>query len=130
MSSRVWPQRSADNRRTSSGPLQAGSGASVWPVMVAVTARNADIEDLFTPSDYLRLYDAAFSTKTKVSDLPAGDRIVKRIADLRSADFDHGVPADRLLRERTDELPKLAAGTLEQFEQLFTKLNATLPPGS
>jgi hypothetical protein len=40
--------------------------------------------------------------------------------------FDHGRPADRLLRRRDEFLPKLSETTLKNFENLFVKVNATL----
>jgi predicted ATP-dependent endonuclease of OLD family len=43
---------------------------------------NSDIEDLFTETDYLRLYNAAFATSHKPDDLPNGDRIVERLSRL------------------------------------------------
>jgi hypothetical protein len=52
-------------------------------------ARYADIEDLFTEGDYLALFSGATGRKVKVKDLPPGDRIVKRIAELSGGvDFD------------------------------------------
>jgi predicted ATPase len=96
------------------------------PVGGVANAANADIEDLFTPADYLRLYNPAFAEKTKIGDLPPGDRIVKRLAGLRGGDFEHGVPADYLLRHRESLLPKFTDTTLDNFERLITRLNQTL----
>jgi hypothetical protein len=89
--------------------------------------KDSDIEDLFSPGDYLKLYNAAFGTKLKVSDLNGNDRIIARIARATGAPFDeHGRPADALLRRRDTLLPKLSETTLNRFEQLFTAINETL----
>ncbi len=88
--------------------------------------KNADIEDVFTPGDYLKLYNGAFGEQNKVGDLPQGDRIVKQLASLRGDDYNHGLPADYLLRNRADLLDGFAETTLDQFERLVETLNATL----
>lgn len=88
-------------------------------------AGNADIEDLFEIDDYLRLYNGALGKKLTDTALPPGDRIVKRIAE-KNGEFEHGAPADYLLRHRDEQLPQLGAGTLEQFEKLIARINATL----
>lgn len=88
--------------------------------------RNADIEDVFTPGDYLKIYNAATNSSLKVTGLPKGDRIVKRIAEKLGEDFDHGTPADHLLRNKADFVGKFSAGTLDRFEGLFERLNRTL----
>src|SRR5439155_15746661 len=66
-----------------------------------------DIEDLFAPGEYLELYNKAFGASLKEADLTGGDPIVARIArHLGVERFDHGRPADVLLRERDTFLPK------------------------
>lgn len=87
-------------------------------------ASNADIEDLFTEGDYLKLYNGAFDTDIKVKDLPPGDRITKRVAELDGHDFDHGVPAEWLLRNHPTV--QLTETTLSQWEGLIDRVNATL----
>lgn len=88
--------------------------------------KNADIEDIFSPGDYLKLYNGAFGEQRKVGELPDGDRIVKRLLALRGSDYNHGLPADYLLRNRPDLLDAFTDTTLDQFERLFVALNATL----
>jgi predicted ATP-dependent endonuclease of OLD family len=96
-----------------------------------VKAKQADIEDLFEIDDYLGIYDAAFNTTTDKSKLPPGDRVVKRLADAAGfEDFDHGPPADYLLHNRDTVLPGLSATTLDRFEQLFDRINATIVASS
>ena len=86
-----------------------------------------DIEDLFTVSEYLELYNKAFGAQLTVQQLTGTDPIVCRIArHLGVERFDHGRPADVLLRERDRILPTLSNGTLERFEKLFERINKTL----
>jgi hypothetical protein len=89
--------------------------------------RYADIEDLFTEGDYLKLFNGAMGRTLKTRDLPPGDRIVKRLTDHEGADFDHGLPADHLLRNRDKLCPTFSATTLDRFEELFKRINQTLP---
>lgn len=90
--------------------------------------READIEDIFAVEDYLALYNAAFATTVTKDALPPGSRIVKRLAVLEhdGEDFDHGKPADHMLRDRPDAVEQLNETTLTRFEALFERINATL----
>ncbi len=89
----------------------------------------ADVEDLFAPDDYLMLDNAAFGANVGPSDLTGSDPIVNRIARFVGvARFDHGRPADALLRRRDEFLPRLGDTTLKNFEKLFARVNATLAP--
>ena len=40
--------------------------------------------------------------------------------------YDHGRPADVMLRERDAVLAKLSEATLKRFEDLFERINTTL----
>jgi predicted ATP-dependent endonuclease of OLD family len=89
--------------------------------------KTADIEDLFEIKEYLELYNKAFGKNVKAEDLNGTDPIVSRIARYEGVDrFDHGRPADVLLREREAFLPKLSEATLGRFEELFRHINQTL----
>jgi hypothetical protein len=60
-------------------------------------------------------------------DLGGSDPVVLRIARHIGVDrFDHGKPADVLLRERDTILSSLSEGTLKRFEKLFGRINSTL----
>jgi hypothetical protein len=86
-----------------------------------------DIEDLFEDEEYLDLYNKAFSRTVKAKDLKGNDPIVERIARLEGVKrFDHGRPADVLLRERGAVLGKLGEETLKRFEKLFDHINKTM----
>jgi energy-coupling factor transporter ATP-binding protein EcfA2 len=103
------------------------SARFITPAQVTATTE-ADVEDLFDVKDYLALYNASIgSAPLAESDLVGTDRLVKRVERARG-DFNHGIPADHLLRNRDTVLPGLSALTLEQFEKLFARVNATLPP--
>jgi hypothetical protein len=97
-------------------------------VSSVVTSSHADVEDLFVENDYLTLYNGAFGTSLKARELPPGDRITRRIGELIGHDFAAGAPADFLLRNRDRLLPRLSATTLQRFEALFQRVNATLRP--
>lgn len=87
----------------------------------------ADIEDLFNAEDYLNIYNIAFNTNIKAQDLKGSDPIISRICRYQSIEsFDHGIPADILLRKRDEILPKLSNETLENFEKLFETINNTM----
>lgn len=89
--------------------------------------KSGDIEDLFEEEEYLELYNKAFGKTIKVQDLKGSDPIVARIARQEGVDrFDHGRPADVLLREREAVLSTLSELTLNRFEELFKRINGTI----
>lgn len=91
--------------------------------------QHSDIEDLFTPGDYLGLYNAAFGKRHKVGDLPNhADRIIKRLESL-DGKFDHWRPAEALLRDPA-AVGGLSATTLDNFERLAKRINATGLPAA
>lgn len=89
--------------------------------------KTGDIEDFFEEDEYLGLYNKAFGKTINANDLQGDDPIVARIARLEGvARFDHGRPADVLLREREAVLSRLGDATLNRFEELFKRINNTL----
>ena len=90
---------------------------------IAAPSGNADIEDLFDEDDYLGLYNGTYSTSLKASDLPPGDRIVKRLENLQG-EFVHGEVAETLLRGYSDIT--FTDATLDRFAALIDALNQTL----
>ena len=90
---------------------------------VAAASNNADIEDLFAEGDYLELFNKTFSTSLEVSDLPQGDRIVKRL-ETKHDKFVHGEVAETLLRNYSDST--FTDTTLDRFAALIDALNATM----
>jgi hypothetical protein len=106
--------------------LEAGRLVSVAGVL-GVNA--ADIEDVFTVADYLTLYNLAFETSFQVATLPAGDRIVHRIGTATGkTGFPQGKPADVLLHDRAHLSESFSNATLDRFELLFKRVNATRVP--
>lgn len=91
---------------------------------VATSSQQADLEDLFSEGDYLKLYNKTFGSSVKLSDLPQGDRIVKRIEAHLGNKYDHGKVAETLLRNAADVT--FTNTTLENFEKLFLALNSTM----
>ena len=94
----------------------------------------ADVEDIFTPKEYVEMFNAAFdkelgSNRIKVSELPPGERIVERISrhlkdcgiTVRpSGGFNHYAVASYIAaspRKKFD--PK----TLSRFENIFKAIN-------
>lgn len=68
--------------------------------------KDNDIDDLFSPGDYIKLYNAAFGTKLKASDLNGNDRIIARITRATEHPSPNtAAPADALLRKRDSLCP-------------------------
>jgi len=91
------------------------------------TVTKADIEDLFEPSEYLTLYNGAFSGSVKMAELKGKDRIVKRIERQRGSEYNHGIVAAYFLRNLTKSLASLSEPTLDRFEKLIDAINKALP---
>lgn len=86
-----------------------------------------DIEDLFEADEYVGLYNSAFGKSLEAKDLRGNGSIVARIARHEGVNrYDHGRPADVLLRERESFLSTLSEDTLKRFESLFERINKTL----
>ncbi len=94
----------------------------VVTVADVIGRKQADIEDLFDVKDYLTLYNEAMGNKVKEADLPPGDRIIDRLRQVEG-DFDHGAPAELMLRKPDEVVRKLSGATLDNFEKLFAKIN-------
>lgn len=90
----------------------------------------ADVEDLFAPDEYLKLFNAAFGKKYKPADLQGTDPIVRRLARADGQDrFDHGRPADYFMRHSSSFVRELSPQTLANFERLFARINSTFSSG-
>jgi len=89
--------------------------------------KTGDIEDLFEEDEYLKLYNKAFGGSIKSADLNGNDPIVARIARAEGVErFNHGGPADVLLREREAILTTICEKTFQRFQDLFSRINKTL----
>lgn len=92
-----------------------------------IKSKFADIEDLFSVEDYLKLFNLSFNRKYKPEDLTGTDPIVNRLARLEGIErFDHGKPADYFLRNKATILKDLSTYTLDNFDSLFDRINKTL----
>jgi hypothetical protein len=88
---------------------------------------NADIEDLFTVTDYLRLYNWAFGANLAPGDVVATDEpILRRIVDYHGENFDHALPAHKLTERREEFFNSVEPQTVQNFKALFALLNATV----
>ncbi len=95
---------------------------------VSGTPTNADIEDLFDVEDYLRLYNWAFTSDVKSTDLTdTTEPILRRLETLTGAKFDHALPAHALTAHRVEFFGNIKPKTVERFGELFKLLNSTLP---
>lgn len=86
----------------------------------------ADIEDLFTPGEYIGFYNGAYGKSLKVADLAGTDRIVKRIERKEGA-FNHGEVGAYFLRNLTASIKSLSTSTLDRFEAVIEAINTALP---
>jgi ABC-type cobalamin/Fe3+-siderophores transport system ATPase subunit len=103
------------------------SSSRVLNIAQFCSIRGADIEDLFTPDEYLALYNAANKKSVAAADLKGQDRIIKRIERLHGV-FDHGHVAAYFLANQATITPGLSAPTLDRFEHLIKAIVAALPP--
>jgi energy-coupling factor transporter ATP-binding protein EcfA2 len=87
---------------------------------------NADIEDLFDPEDYLRLYNWALGASATKADLAATEEPILRRLESKYGKFDHALPAHTLTERRTEFFASVKPRTVERFEMLFKLLNASL----
>lgn len=107
--------------------MDTWSGSASSSSAKSSTVRRGDIEDLFEEDEYLGLYNKAFGKALKAKDLKGNDPMVARIARHEGVDrFDHGRPADVLLRDREVVLTTLSDDTLKRFEDLFERINKIL----
>jgi hypothetical protein len=87
--------------------------------------KGADIEDLFSPEEYLKLYNATFERSLKKVD--GKDRVIKRIERAEKHGFDHGRVAAYFLANQTAVIPTLSPETVSRFEATIKALTAALP---
>ena len=96
--------------------------------------KEADIEDIFSPTSYLNLVNSMLGTHMKASDLtPKYDRILCRLKDYfdknplpNNVKFSHSQVAFHL-SENPDKLESIISdGDLNRFENIFRELNNLL----
>ena len=87
----------------------------------------ADIEDLFTREDYLKIFNEAFKgdhTEIKIGDLDEKlDTIIKQINKvIGKPRFNHYRPANKLNQLGVD-ISYFDNSTIDNFEKMFIKIN-------
>ena len=101
-------------------------GSRVIDLAQFSTVPGADIEDLFTPDEYIKLYNGMHGMRLKESDLNGTDRIVNRITR-KKGEFNHGEVAAYFLRNLDKSLTSLSDDTLDRFEKVIDAINKALP---
>lgn len=82
----------------------------------------ADIEDLFSKEEYLGLYNGAFGTSLRVSELDAGKPIMSQLKQLNAnKPFNHYSPANYMMRNIGTL--SFSEETIGRFERLFSMIN-------
>lgn len=81
----------------------------------------ADIEDLFTKEDYLKLYNGAFGTTVQISDLDVDRPIMAQLKRINGKTFNHYSPANYMAKNIATI--SFSESTLTHFEKLFELIN-------
>lgn len=81
----------------------------------------ADIEDLFSKEEYLTLYNGAFGTTVKLSDLDADKPIMAQLKRINGKAFNHYSPANYMAKEIGTLT--FSTETIDRFEKLFKLVN-------
>ncbi len=85
----------------------------------------ADIEDLFSKKDYLRLYNGALAKSIRVDQLDDTKGILGQLIKQNgNRDFNHCLPS-RYMMEHIGEL-KFEGKTIDKFEEVFKAVNKLL----
>ena len=88
-------------------------------------ADDADIEDLFSKCEYLRLYNGAFEDRRNIAVSELEDsisRITQQIRKILKKHYNHTRPAKYFARI-ADEQDFLSQETLDKFESMFQEVN-------
>lgn len=82
----------------------------------------ADIEDLFTKEEYIELYNGAFHTSVKITDLDKSKPIMSQLKRINGRSFNHYSPANYMAKNIGTLT--FSTGTIERFEKLFDMVNS------
>lgn len=96
------------------------------PIAKVTGTREADIEDLFDASFYLRLLNDSGVADAAYAGLKGRDGSLKRIERALGHSFDHYAPARYFLEKQVELLKDLDEATLGRFEELFRAVNAVV----
>lgn len=82
----------------------------------------ADIEDMFAKDEYVALYNGAFGTSIKMSDIDANKPIMSQLKRLNgNKSFNHYYPANYMVKNIG--ILTFSDETLNHFEKLFVAIN-------
>ncbi|MEU6323698.1 AAA family ATPase [Streptomyces sp. NPDC047009] len=101
------------------------SGRLIYLTEITGTGE-ADIEDLFDVSWYLKLLSASKVGRFTKTQLNGGGRIVKQVEAAHGGRVDHYQPANHLMRSPGTLLDQIDDDTQTRFETLFKRLNGLL----
>lgn len=83
----------------------------------------ADIEDLFSKDEYLEMYNGAFSTSIKITDLDVDKPIMSQLKRINgNKSFNHYSPANYMAKNIGTLT--FSTETIERFEKLFALVNS------
>lgn len=86
----------------------------------------ADLEDLFKKSDYIKLFNSAFTEHKDIKESDLNDSIKQVIIQINKhlgvARFNHYRPANELVKQAVDET-YFDSETLDRFEKVFEEIN-------
>jgi len=139
----ITPTNKARVERINKANSGVDEGAVKWVEVTRV--RDADIEDLFEPSFYLKLVNMAYAndlekpiTMKTISD--SNPRIAERVsayfsaAGIAGGEFDRYRPASYLLENFVEYRDEITDDTVDKFGSLIQRINGLLPslskPGS
>lgn len=134
----VLTDSSAKEEKTLQRLKEAGrlGNSAVIEIGAILKRAEADLEDLFTPAQYLKMVNAAYKgalqpNSINAGDLPSGERLVERVESyffengVNGGKFNHFAPAGALMRGEIRS-SKLAESTLGPAEALMKHLNSIL----
>jgi hypothetical protein len=105
------------------GILDAGR---LVPLTDITGTAEADIEDLFDVSWYLKLLHASKVGRFAKARLNGGGRIVKQVEAVHGSRYDHYQPANHLMRSPGNLVDEIDEATRARFQTLFLRINTLL----
>ncbi|MGB6058928.1 MAG: AAA family ATPase, partial [Microthrixaceae bacterium] len=87
--------------------------------------KNADVEDLFDPEDYVQLFNWAFKKDLTTGQLSGTGRVIGQVTEAEGA-YDHALPAHALVDNQDEFFKNIRSSSVKRFETVIGLLNATL----
>ncbi|MDP9299415.1 MAG: ATP-binding protein [Actinomycetota bacterium] len=98
----------------------------IIPMTEFTRSKEADLEDLLDEVFYLQLLRASGTASVRAVDFKAASRIVGRVEEASEGSFSRFKPAEYLLRNQDELLPRLSGDALGRFVALFERANQLL----